>query len=116
MRRSQKGCRILGVPRGNAPPLLQFQKSILNQVPKAVEIFVILPLLNPVFSGWNHNLHARILRQINDFIAVIAFVRNQIACVYPFNKLASLGTIRCGTRCNKYSDWVTMRIHGQMYL
>jgi hypothetical protein len=27
-----------------------------------------------------------------------------------------LGTIRFGARCNKHSDWVTMRIHGQMYL
>ena len=116
MRRSQKGCRILGVPRGNASPLLQFQKSILNQVSKTVEILVILSLLYPVLSGRNHNMHARILRQINNFITVIAFVRNQIICVYPFNKLACLSTIRRGTRCNKYSDWVTMRIHGQMYL
>jgi len=116
MCRSQKGCGILGVPRGNAAPLLQLKDGIFDQMPKAVEMPVILSLHYPVLSGWNHDLHAGILRQINDLITVIAFVCNQVVCVYPLNKLAGLSTIRCGTRCNKYSDWVTMRIHGQMYL
>ena len=33
-----------------------------------------------------------------------------------FEERASLRTIRRGTCCNKDSDRVTMRIHGQMYL
>jgi hypothetical protein len=34
----------------------------------------------------------------------------------PFDQLQRLCAIRCGTRCNKYSDRHTMPIHGQMYL
>ena len=112
----QKGRRILSVPSGNAAPLLQSLKGILNQAPQAIEIFIILALLFPVLFGWNHGLHTSALCQLDDFVTVIAFVRNQIVCIYPFNKFACLCAIRCGTCCNKHSDRITMRIHGQMYL
>ena len=112
----QKGCRVLGVPRGNAAPLLQLQDGILDKMPKAIEIFVILTLHLAVLFGRNHNLHTRLLRQINDCIAVIGLVRYQSIRVYAFNKFASLSAICCGTCCNKHSDRIAMRIHGQMYL
>jgi hypothetical protein len=85
-------------------------------MPQAIEVFVVFSLRLSVLFGRNHDLHTRILSQANYLVAVIAFVRNQIVCIYSFNKLASLGTIRCGTSCNKYSDRIAMRIHGQMYL
>ena len=111
----QKGGGILGVPSGNAAPLLQMQESILDKMPEAIEICIILSLYLPVLFGWNHNLHTQSLCQINKFVCVIRFVTEQIIRSYSFNKLAGLSTIRCGTRCNKYSDRITMRIHGQMY-
>ena len=113
---SQKGRRILGVSRSNAAPLLQLKNGVLDQMPKPVEVFVILSLYFPILFGRNHDLHIQVQRQINNFVSVISFVPKQIVSAYSLNKFDSLSTIRCGTCCNKHSDWITMRIHGQMYL
>ena len=112
----QKGCRILGVSSGNTTPLLQLEKGILDKMPQRIEIVVILPLLLSILFGRNHYLHTSIPCHIDNFVAVIAFIRNQIVRVYPVNELASLSAIRCGTCCNKHSDRIAMRIHGQVYL
>ena len=58
--------------------------------------------------GRNGKYDATLNCRVNSFI--------RTACVYPLNKMASMDTIRCGTRCDKHSDRHTMRIHGQMYL
>jgi len=48
---SQKGCRIFGVPRCNAAPLLQLKDGILDQAPKLIEVFVIHSLFLTVLFG-----------------------------------------------------------------
>jgi len=77
-------------------------------------MFVVFSLLFPVLLGLNHGIYPFGLHMLNNRITIITFIRT--ACVYPLNKIASLGTIRCGTCCDKHSDRHTMRIHGQMYL
>ena len=112
----EEGCRVLGVACGNAAPFFQMQKRILDEMAKTVEILVVFSRLFAVLPGWNHGLHPCSLCLFNEGITVITFIRNQAACIDSFNQFASLGTIRCGTCCNKHSDRQTLRIHGQMYL
>lgn len=49
-------------------------------------------------------------------IAVVALVRQQILGIQAFDQGRGLCAICGGTCRNKYSDWHTMRIHGQVYL
>ena len=81
-----------------------------------IQVFVIVALLLPVFLWRDNNFHASRARQVDKLVYVIASIgqqRNRVNTAYEFlSKLA----IRRGTCCNKYSDWITIRIHGQMYL
>ena len=81
-----------------------------------VQVFVICPLRGSVSSGRDYRLHALTASLLDDRLAVIAFIRDQMLCRDAFHQAASLRTIRCGTLCNNDSEWQTMRIHGQMYL
>ena len=53
---------------------------------------------------------------LNNGIAVVALISNQVLRVEVGNELVGLSTIRSGTFCSKRSERHTMRIHGQMYL
>ena len=83
---------------------------------QAIKVFVIIPLIFTVFLGRDHDIHVLGYRFFYYFIAVIALIGKQPACGNAVNQSFSLRTIRHGTRCNKYSDWHTIRIHGKMYL
>ncbi len=62
------------VPRCNASPALEMQKSILDQVPKFVECFVIAPLFFSVFPWRYLRFHALFNCLIDDDLTVVAFV------------------------------------------
>ena len=65
--------------------------------------------------GRNNYRHVGAISLLNQCVTIVSFVRDQIACIYPFNKRVSLSAISPGTFCNKHSDRHTMRIHGQVY-
>ena len=92
------------------------QKGVFHQVPQFVEFFVIFPLLFPVLSGRNLRLHTLPYRLLNNRVAIVPLVRQQILRRQPRDEFASLRAICCGTCRDKYSDRHTMRIHGQVQL
>ena len=92
------------------------QKSILDKMPQFIQFFIVKPLCSAVSLWRNYGFHALFSCLLNDCIAVITAIRQQIIRIKPFNQATSLRTIRCGTLRNKNSDRHTMRIHGQMYL
>lgn len=79
-------------------------------------MLVIVSLLLTI-SPWRY-LHSHALRLglINQGLAVVAFVSDQMLCWHAINQALSLATVRSGTLCNNDSERHTMRIHGQMYL
>ena len=112
----QERCSILRITGGNTTPAFQFQKCIFNQMPKAIQIFVVIPWGFAIFPGRDNRMNMPRLKKICKNITVIASVCQQMVRVYVFDKSTSLCAISNGTCCNKHSDRHTMRIHGQMYL
>ena len=90
------------------------QKGVFHQVPQLVELFVIFSLLFPVLSRRNLRLHSLLYSLLNNRVAVVPFVRQQMLCRQPLYGFASLRAICSGTCRDKYSDRHTMRIHGQV--
>ncbi len=84
-------------------------------MPELVDVLVVHPLIFAVFARRDNRPYTRILRLFDNGIAVIPSIRQKIVGINPFDQLASLSAICCGTVCNKDSDRHTMRIHGQMY-
>jgi len=107
---------VLSVPGGDTAPTFQVQEGVFNQVAQTIQIYIIITLDFAVFLWRYHDFH--VLRQglLNDLLAVISLVGQKPPGIYPVNQGFSLLTIVDGTRCNKYSDRHTIRIHGQMYL
>jgi len=107
---------MFGVSSRDAAPAFELQEGVLDQMPQFVQIFVVRSLRGSVFSGWNHHVHAPACGLLDDRIAVVAFISDQVLGRDACDQAASLRAIRCGTLCNNDSEWQTMRIHGQMYL
>ena len=80
-----------------------------------IEIFIIVTLFFAIPLGRNHRFHPCRNRIGQDIIRIIASVCQQDLRRNPLYQVDSFFTIRSGTFCNKYSDWHTIRIHGQMY-
>ena len=80
-----------------------------------IEIFIIVTLFFAVSLGRNHRFHPSRNRIGQDIICVIATVCQQDFRRNTLYQVDSFFAIRSGTFCNKYSDWHTIRIHGQMY-
>ncbi len=112
----EEGLGVFGVSCGDAAPSFQVQEGVFDEVAKFVELFIIRPLNDTVFLGWYDRLDVLALRLIDESIAVVATIRQQIVRAQSFDQAASLCAICRGTLCNKDSDRQTMRIHGQMYL
>ena len=91
------------------------QKSILYQVTDAIDILVIAALFLAILFGRNNDFATRLKRFANEFVCVIAPIRQKKLSGNAVDQGCGLGAIRCGTRCNNNSDRHTMRIHGQMY-
>lgn len=92
------------------------QECVLDQMPQFVQVLVVRSLGGSVVSGRDHRVHALTFGLLDNRIAVVPFIGNQVVRRDAFDQAASLRTIRCGTLCNNDSEWQTMRIHGQMYL
>lgn len=108
--------QILGVACCDAAPLLDVQEGVLHQVSQAIEMLVVMALDLAIFARRNLCLHPQLLGLLDDGIAVIALVRDQMFSTQSLDQCASFCTIRPGSCCNSDSDRQTMRIHGQMYL
>ena len=67
-----------GVARSDAPPLLDMQKRVLDEMALLVEMSIIVTLHYPVLSRRDHRLHALLLGLRDDRIAVVAFVGDQM--------------------------------------
>ena len=112
----EEGRRVFGISSGNAAPPLEMQEGVFDQVAQLVEVFIVWPLCDPVFPRRDHRVHALGCGLLDNRIAVIAFIGNQVVRRDAVDQAASLRTICCGTLCNNDSERQTMRIHGQMYL
>lgn len=107
---------MFGVSGGDPAPPLEMQECVLDPMPQLVQLLVVKSLRSSVFSGRNHHVHASACGLIDECIAVIAFIGNQMLCRDPFHQAASLRAICHGTLRDNDSERQTMRIHGQMYL
>lgn len=92
------------------------QEGVFDQVAQLVQVFVIGLWRGSVLSGRDHHVHALTASLLDDRLAIIAFISDQMFCREAFDQAASLRTIRHGTLCNTDSERQTMRIPGQMYL
>ena len=107
---------MFGVSSRDAAPALEMQEGVLDQMPQFVQFLVVRSLRGSVFSRRNHHVHATACGLLDDRIAVVAFIGNQMRCRDPFHQAASLRAICHGTLRDNDSERQTMRIHGQMYL
>ena len=107
---------MLGISGSDTAPAFEMQECVLDQMPQFVQFLVVRSWRESVFSGRNHRVHAPACGLIDDRIAVIAFIGNQMRCRDPFHQAASLRAICHGTLRDNDSERHTMRIHGQMYL
>ena len=79
-----------------------------------IKVFVVRSLNGAAFLRRDHRIHALGGGLRKNGIGIVAFVRDQMIGVYPFDRAAGLRAIRPGTFCNNDSDRQTMRIHSQM--
>ena len=82
---------------------------------QSVEVAVVVYGSLAVFSRWDHSGHALRLGLLDDCIAVVALVGEEMFCAHAFDEAVSKRAIRRGASCNKDSQRHTKRIHGQMY-
>ena len=113
---SQIGGGSLGVPRSDTPPAFEMEHGVLDQVTQFVEVFIVIALHESMLSGRDHWTHPLSRGLLEDGVRVVASVGQKMFGRQAFDQVASLRTIRRGTCCNKDSDRIAMRIHGQMYL
>lgn len=85
-------------------------------MPQFVQCLVVRSLRGSVVSGRNHRVHAPACGLLDDRVAVVAFIGNQMLGHDPFHQAASLRAICHGTLRDNDSERHTMRIHSQMYL
>ena len=111
---SQEGGGIFRITSGDSSPSFDVKEGVLDKVPEAVEILVVVALVYPVSLWGDNRVHSLPLGKIEDGIGIVAPVCQKVLCAYAFDKVDSLSAIRCGTFRNKNSDRHTMRIHGQM--
>ena len=90
------------------------QKCVFDEVAVPVKMLVIASLLFSVFARWDHGAHALGRGLLDDGIAVVALVGQQVFGTESFNQLCSLRAICGGTLRNNDSERHTKRIHGQM--
>ena len=107
---------VFGVSCCDAAPSFEMKEGVFDQMTQLVKVLIIRSLRGSVFARRNNRRHALFSRPIDNRIAVIAFIGEQIIGFHPRDEAVSLRAIRCGTLCNNDSERHTMRIHGQMYL
>ena len=84
------------------------QKCVLDEMAVPVEVLVIASLLLSVFARRDDHAHALSSGLLNDGIAVVALVGQQVLGAESFDQLRSLRAICDGTLRNKDSERHTM--------
>jgi len=112
----QIGGGSLGVARGDASPAFEMEHGVLDQMTQFVEVFIVFALHESMLSGRDHRTHALPRGLFQDGVGVVASVGQKMFGAQTLDQASSLRTVRRGTCCNKDSDRIAMRIHGQMYL
>ena len=115
MNGSQEGGGALGVARGDAAPLLEFQEDVFHQMPQFVDVIVVLAGFFAITSWRNNHLHAGCLGVFCNRVGIVALVGQKTLSRQVFDQCLSLRAISHGTCRNNDSQRHTMRIHGQMY-
>jgi len=82
---SKERCGVFGVARGDPAPALEVKKCIFNQMAQLVNIDIILTLLFAISLWRNDRFHALRVRLIDDSIAIIALISQQIFGADAFN-------------------------------
>jgi len=80
----ERGC-VFSVPCCDSPPSFQVKEGVFYLVAKFVKLFIKGPLGFSIFSGWNNRGYSQRLRLINNTIAIISAVRQQVASLYSAN-------------------------------
>ena len=107
---------IFSVASRNTEPSFEKQESVLDEMAKFVEIFIILPRMFSAFPWRNDRYHSLVNRLEDDCVRIIASICQKIFCLKSLDQPRCNCAIRCGTRSDKESHRHTMRIHGQLYL
>ena len=111
---SEEGSGVFGVACGDAAPALQVQECVFNTVAQLVEFLIVFTLHFPIFIRRNHRSHPLFSGLIENGVAVVSAICQQVFGGDAFDQAASLRAICCGTLRNNDSDRHTMCIHGQM--
>jgi hypothetical protein len=73
------------------------QESVLDQVPKAINLAVEAALLFPVFLGRDHHFHAELSGRVDDGLNVVTLISQQIVSICTLDQSLSKLAIRDGT-------------------
>src|SRR5690606_22502751 len=83
---SKERRQVLGVAGGDAAPLLQMQERVFNQVPMTIQVFVEFTGHLAILARGNLRSHALCLSLLNDRVAVIALVGDQVLGTQTFDQ------------------------------
>ena len=90
------------------------KEGVFYQMSHLVKILVIGTLFIAILFRWNNYVHLMHCCIVNYLIGIIASICKKILCIYPFDQRNSFFAISSGTFCDKYSDWHTSCIHGNV--
>src|SRR5271155_644383 len=86
----QERSGVFRVAGGDAPPALEMEKGIFDQMTQFVEIPIVLPLNFTVFSRRYHRRHPLLGRLLKDRVGVITSVGQQMFGCHPLDQGQSL--------------------------
>ncbi len=90
------------------------QEGVFYQMSHLVKILVIGTLFIAILFRRNDCVHLMHCCIVNYLVGIITSIRKKILCIYPFDQRDSFCAISSGTFCDKYSDWHTSCIHGNV--
>lgn len=75
---SKKRRSFLCVPGSNAPPLFEMKESVFDQMPKLVEVLVVLALVFAIFLWRNNDFHLFLPGLVNNRVGIIGAISQEI--------------------------------------
>ncbi len=109
--RRRETCIGLVIPRRDRAELLDFRKEILNLMPPAVHIAVVIPNLPPILFRGNHRLGAALLKLLEQLVRVERPVGYQSPEGQALDNLRRPDEIMLLTGKNHELHQVTERVH-----
>lgn len=85
----EEGVQVLGIACSQAAPLFEMQKSVFDQVTQPVQLFVVMTWILAVPARRDLRFHALLRGLLDNGIAVIALVRDQMFGFQPLDQAAS---------------------------